>query len=248
MSAELKASRSDATLILTFSNPGAKNLIDADMCAAAIETLSTAERDDSVRAVVLTGADDYFCAGSTLYSILNSGLKHPERDQSFVADTIDNLHGLIEAIRDCPKPVIAAVEGVAEGAGFSLALACDMIVAATSTQFAMSYVNAGLTTDGGASWFLTRALPRHMATEILVAGKPITAARLHELGLVNKVVPDGTALNAALTWADGLAALSSSAIEQIKSLIREAENNSLSQHFEAEKKSFLESLYHLTVQ
>jgi enoyl-CoA hydratase/carnithine racemase len=248
MSAELKASRSDATLILTLSNPGAKNMIDAEMCAAAIETLSTAERDESVRAVVLTGADDFFCAGSTLNPLLNPGLKHTERDQSVIIDTIDNLHGLIEAIRDCPKPVIAAVEGVAESAGFSLALACDMIVASASAQFAMTYVNAGLTTDGGASWFLTRSLPRHIATEILIAGKPINASRLHEFGLVNKVVSDGTALNNALAWADELAMLSTSAIEQIKSLIREAENNSLSKHFEAEKKSFLESLYHLTVQ
>jgi enoyl-CoA hydratase/carnithine racemase len=244
MSAELKASRQDATLILTLSNPGVKNTIDAEMCAAAIETLTTAERDNEVRAVILTGADNFFCAGGNLNHIL----KNRERDQSVITNTIDNLHGLIEAIRDCPKPLIAAVEGAAAGAGFSLALACDMIVAGTSAQFVMSYVKVGLTIDGGASWFLTQSLPRQLATEILIEGKPIGAPRLHELGLVNKVVADGAVLDAAMAWADELAKLSPNAIERIKSLVREAAGNSLTQQFEMEKQNFIESVYHRDAQ
>ena len=244
MSAELKASRQDATLILTLSNPGAKNTIDAEMCAAAIETLTTAERDNEIRTVILTGADNFFCAGGNLSHLL----KHREQDQSVITNTIDNLHGLIEAIRDCPKPVIAAVEGTAAGAGFSLALACDMIVAGTTAQFVMSYVNVGLTTDGGASWFLTQSLPRQLATEILIEGKPIGATRLFDLGVVNKVVADGAALDAAIAWADDLAKLSPNAMEGIKSLVREAVGNSLTQQFEIEKQNFLESLYHRDAQ
>jgi enoyl-CoA hydratase/carnithine racemase len=244
MSAELKASRQDATLILTFSNPGSRNTIDAEMCAAAIETLTTAERDDQVRAVILTGADNFFSAGDNLHHLL----KNRERDQSVITNTIDNLHGLIEAIRDCPKPVIAAVEGAAAGAGFSLALACDMIVAGTSTEFIMSYVKVGLTTDGGASWFLTQLLPRQIASEILMEGKPIAASRLMELGIVNKTVADGAALDAALAWADDLAKLSPHVMERMKSLVTEAASNSLSQHFETEKQHFIESLYHRDAQ
>ncbi len=244
MSAELKASRQDATLILTLSNPGAKNTIDAEMCAAAIESLTTAERDEQIRVVILTGADHFFCAGGNLHQLL----KNRERDQAAITTTIDNLHGLIEAIRDCPKPVIAAVEGTAAGAGFSLALACDMIVAASSAQFVMSYVKVGLTTDGGASWFLAQSLPRQLATEILIEGKPVSASRLLELGLVNKVVTDGAALDAALAWADELAGLSPNATERIKSLVREAAGNSLTQHFEIEKQNFIESLYHRDAQ
>lgn len=244
MSAELKASRQDATLILTLSNPGQKNTIDADMCAAAIETLSTAERDDMVRAVVFTGADNFFCAGGNLHHILEKR----ERDKSDITETINNLHSLIDAIRDCPKPVIAAVEGGAAGAGFSIALACDMIVATASARFEMSYVKVGLSTDGGASWFLTRSLPRQIATEILIEGKPISAARLHELGVVNKVVTDGGALDVALAWADDLGRLSPNAVERIKGLVKEAAGNSLSQHFETEKQTFIESLYHRDAQ
>lgn len=240
MSAELQASRQDATLILTISNPGARNALHPDMYAAAIETLSTAERDDSIRAVVLTGADDFFCAGGNL----NRLLENRSKDKSVQAESIDNLHGWVEAIRDCPKPVIAAVENTAAGAGFSLALACDMIVAGASAKFVMAYVKVGLTPDGGASWFLSQALPRQLATEILIEGKPVSAERLHQVGVVNRIVPDGTVLDAALAWADQLAQQSPNSVERIKSLTNEAQRNSLAQHFESEKRNFVESLHH----
>lgn len=244
MSAELQASRQDATLILTISNPGARNALHPDMYAAAIETLSTAERDDSVRTVVLTGADRFFCAGGNLNRLLENRSKPP----AVQAESIDNLHGWIEAIRDCPKPVIAAVEGMAAGAGFSLALACDLIVAGASAQFVMAYVKVGLTPDGGGSWFLSRALPRQLATECLIEGKPILSTRLHDLGVVNRIVADGTVLENALAWADDLAALSPNAVERIKSLANEAPANTLAQHFESEKRNFVESLHHRDAQ
>jgi enoyl-CoA hydratase/carnithine racemase len=244
MSAELQASRRDATLILTLSNPGAKNALHPDMFAAAIETLSTAERDDSIRAVVLTGADNFFCAGGSLHKLLEQRSMH-RADQ---AETIDSLRGWIEAIRDCPKPVIAAVDGAAAGAGFSLALACDMIVAGTSARFVMSYVNVGLTPDGGASWFLTQALPRQLASEILIGGEAIPAPRLHALGLVNRLVADGSALDAALAWADEIAERSSHAVDRIKLLVREASENTLAAQFDMEKSHFIESLNHRDAQ
>lgn len=239
MSAELQASRRDATLILTISNPGAKNALHPDMYAAAIETLSTAERDSSIRAVILTGADRFFCAGGNL----NRLLENRGKDKAVQAASIDSLHGWIEALRDCPKPVIAAVDGAAAGAGFSLALACDLVVAGASAKFAMTYAKVGLTPDGGGSWFLTRALPRQLASELLLEGRPLLAPRLHELGLVNRVVADGTALDAALLWAEELAGLSPNAVERTKALISEAQGNTLAQHFEAEKHSFVESLH-----
>lgn len=240
MSAELRASRQDATLILTISNPGARNALHPDMYAAAIETLSTAERDDSVRAVVLTGADGFFCSGGNLKRLQENRSK----DRSVQVESIDNLHGWIQALRDCPKPVIAAVEGMGAGAGFSLALACDLIVAGASAKFTMAYVKVGLTPDGGGSWFLSQALPRQLAIEILLEGKPVGAERLHQLGVVNRLVADGTALDAALAWADELAQLSPNSVERIKSLTLEAAGNSLPQHFEAEKRHFVESLHH----
>lgn len=240
MPAELLASRRDATLILTLSNPGAKNALHPDMYAAGIEALSTAERDPEIRAVVLTGAGDVFCAGGNLNRLLENRAKPP----AVQAESIDQLHGWIEALRDCTKPVIAAVEGAAAGAGFSLALACDLIVAARSAKFVMAYVKVGLTPDGGASWFLSQALPRQLATEMLIEGQAVSAERLQQCGLVNRVVADGEALSSALDWSDALAALSPHAVGNIKSLLREAPSNTLPEHFEAEKRSFVDSLHH----
>src|SRR6185312_3954026 len=119
MSAELLTDRpagSDTTLVLKLSNPGAKNALHPDMYAAGIEALNTAERDSSVRAIVLTGADNFFCAGGNLNRLLENRAKDP----SVQADSIDLLGEWIAAFRSSTKPVIAAVEGAAAGAGFSL--------------------------------------------------------------------------------------------------------------------------------
>jgi enoyl-CoA hydratase/carnithine racemase len=240
MSAELLASRREATLILTISNPGARNALHPDMFAAAVETLTTAERDDGIRAVVLSGADDFFCSGGNLRKLLEQQTQSKDAQ----GELVEGFRGWIEAIRDCPKPIIAAVDGAAVGAGFSLALACDLIVAGMSAKFAMGYVNVGLTPDGGGSWLLTQALPRQLATEILIQGKPVPATRLHELGLVNKIVADGFALREALQWADELAALSGNAVDRIKLLVREASENTLPRQFDSEKLHFVESLNH----
>jgi len=240
MSAEILASRHEATLILTISNPGSRNALHPDMFAAAVETLTTAERDDGIRAVVLTGADNFFCAGGHLRKLL----EQQAQNKAAQAEMVEGFRAWIEAIRDCPKPVIAAVDGAAAGAGFSLALACDLIVAGRSANFAMSYVNVGLTPDGGGSWLLTQALPRQLASEILLQGKPVPAARLHELGLVNKLVADGFALREALQWAGELAALPADAVERIKLLLREAGENTLPRQFDSERFHFVESLNH----
>ncbi|MBS0309420.1 MAG: enoyl-CoA hydratase [Proteobacteria bacterium] len=240
MSAELQASRRDATLILTFSNPGTQNTLHPDLCAAAVEVFTTAERDDSVRAVVLTGGKSTFCAGIDLHRLLEMRT----RDADTPGVLIDHLHSWIEAIRNCPKPVIAAVEGIAAGAGFSLALACDLIVAGNSARFAMPASRIGLTPEGSGAWFLLQALPRQLATEILLEGKPVTATHLHALGLVNKLAADGMTLDSALDWADDLASLAPNALEQIKSLIDTASDNTLSRHAEQEKQVFIETLHH----
>ncbi len=244
MSAELLAERQDTTLILTMSNPSLRNALHPDMVAAAIETLATAERDDSIRAVVLTGAEGYFCAGRNLAALLENRAVDPLEQ----VDSIDNLHGWIEAIRDCPKPVIAAIEGGAAGSGFSLALACDLIVSGNGVRFIMSNVKMGLTPDGGASWLLTQSLPRQLITEILLEGAPIPVKRLHDLGIVNRIVPDGSALSAAIQWAGQLALLPPTSMERIKSLMNEAQGNLLKQQFEAEKHNFIESLRHREAQ
>ena len=167
MSAELLTSRppeSESTLVLTLSNPGARNALHPDMYAAGIEALDSVERDPSIRAVVIAGADNFFCAGGNLNRLLENRAKDP----SVQAQSIDLLAEWISALRFSSKPIIAAVDGAAAGAGFSLALACDLIVAGEDAKFVMSYARVGLTPDGGGSWFLAQALPRQLATEVLI--------------------------------------------------------------------------------
>jgi enoyl-CoA hydratase/carnithine racemase len=243
MSAELLAARpaeSESTLVLTLSNPGARNALHPDMYAAGIEALASAERDASIRAIVLTGADRFFCAGGNLNRLLENRAKDP----SVQAQSIDLLGEWITALRASSKPVIAAVEGAAAGAGFSLALACDLIVAADDAKFVMSYARVGLTPDGGGSWFLARALPRPLAAEILLEGKPVAAARLNDLGVVNRLAKPGAVRNAAIGWADELGRISPNALARIKSLVDAADAQPLADHLLAERDSFVAALHH----
>jgi enoyl-CoA hydratase/carnithine racemase len=108
----------------------------------------------------------------------------------------------------------------------------------------MSYARVGLTPDGGGSWFVARALPRQLATEVLIEGKPIGAARLHELGVVNKLAKPGTARDTAVAWADELGKISPHALARIKGLIGAAGTQPLAEHLVAERDSFVASLHH----
>ena len=243
MAAELLASRpaeSESTLVLTLSNPGARNAMHPDMYAAGIEAIDTAERDPSIGAVVITGADNFFCAGGNLNRLLENRAKDP----SVQAQSIDLLGEWIAALQASSKPVIAAVDGAAAGAGFSLALACDLIVAADDAKFVMSYARVGLTPDGGGSWFLARALPRQIATEVLIEGKPIGAQRLYELGVVNRLAKPGAVRDTAIAWADDLGKISPNAKARIKGLIAAAGAQQLPEHLVAERDSFVASLHH----
>jgi len=243
MSAELLASRppeSESTLVLTLSNPGARNALHPDMYAAGIQALETAERDASIRAVVLTGADDFFCAGGNLNRLLENRAKAP----AVQAQSIDLLAQWILALRTSTKPVIAAVAGAAAGAGFSLALACDLIIAADDAKFVMSYARVGLTPDGGGSWFLAQALPRALATEILLEGKPVSADRLHALGVVNRLAKTAQLRDAAIAWADELGRGSPNAQASVKTLVASAGGHSLADHLTVERDEFVAALHH----
>jgi enoyl-CoA hydratase/carnithine racemase len=227
-------------MILTLRNPEHRNSLDPVMYAAGIEALGVAERSADIRSVIITGADGIFCAGSSLDRLLANRQQHPDVQ----AQSIEGLHHWIETIRTYPKPVIAAVEGPAAGAGFSLALACDMIVAARNAVFVMAYSNVALSPDGGASWSLVHGLSRQMAAEILMCGDRLGAERLHALGLVNRLAEAGGALDAALTLAQQLNARAPNALASIKELINDAPHATLTQHLNHERDHFVKNLHH----
>lgn len=240
MPAELKSASQGRTLVLTLSNPEFRNALGPEMYAAGIEALNAAERNADVRSVVIAGEGAHFCAGGNLQRLLDNRRKPPEVQSA----SIDALHGWIEAIRTFPKPVIAAVEGAAAGAGFSLALACDFIVAADNAVFVMAYTTVGLSPDGGGSWALGRALPRQLANELLMTGERIGAARLQALGVVNRVVPAQAALTEALALAERLNERAPNALASVKELLGEAPLVPLESQLRAEQALFVRNLHH----
>lgn len=240
MAAALKSTSQGRTMVLTISNPEHRNALGPEMYAAGIEALNVAETNRDVRSVVITGEGSVFCAGGNLQR-LQSNRQEPPKVQ---ADSIEALHSWIEAIRTFPKPVIAAVEGPAAGAGFSLCLACDFIVAADNAVFVMAYSNVGLSPDGGGTWHLARLLPRQLAAELLMAGERIDAQRLHELGVVNRVAPAGNALAQALALAENLNARAPNVLASIKELANEAVDTSLTRQLAAERDHFVRNLHH----
>ena len=240
MPAELKSTTHGRTMVLTISNPEHRNALAPEMYAAGVEALNVAETNPEVRSVVITGEGAMFCAGGNLQRLQSNRSQPPEVQ----AQSIEGLHSWIEAIRTFPKPVIAAVEGPAAGAGFSLCLACDLIVAAEDAFFVMAYVNVALSPDGGATWHLARMLPRHVASEILIGGERIPATRLHELGVVNRIAAPGTALNDALAFAEKLNTKAPNAVASIKELMNDAADTTLNRQLAAERDHFVRNLHH----
>jgi enoyl-CoA hydratase/carnithine racemase len=235
----LKSTSEGHTLILTLSNPEMKNALGPEMYAAGIEALNAAENSADIRSVIITGEGAMFCAGGNLQRLQANRRDAPEVQ----AQSIEGLHNWIESIRTYPKPVIAAVEGAASGAGFSLALACDFCVAADNAVFVMSYTGVGLSPDGGASW-IARVLPRPLASELLMCGERIGAQRLHELGLVNRVSIPGAALTDALALAAHLNQRAPNTLASIKELINDAASNTLSQQLASERDHFVRNFHH----
>lgn len=240
MTAQLIGASEGASLILTVSNPEFRNALGPEIYAAGVEALNAAESNPEVRSVIITGASGLFSAGGNLQRLQANRQLPPEHQ----AQSIEGLHNWIEAIRAFPKPVIAAVEGAAAGAGFSLALACDLIVAARDSLFVMAYSNIALSPDGGGTWSLSRALPRQLASELLLCGERISAERLHSLGVVNRVSESGQAMTVALALADNINARAPNALTSIKELLGEADGHNLNQQLALERDHFVKNLHH----
>ncbi len=228
------------TLLLTIHNSERRNALSPEIYAAGCSLLADAANDCSIRSIVLTGYGTVFCAGGDLQRLQENRKRPPEVQ----AQSLEGLHGFIRAIRGVGKPVLAAVEGAAAGAGFSLVLACDLIVAAEDAVFVMSYSTVALSPDGGACWSLPRNVPRQLATEWLMAGSRIGAQRLNELGVVNLVASKGAALTAALALASSLNARAPNVLASIKHMIESGSADTLSTHMDRERDQFLSNMFH----
>lgn len=220
--------RHGRVLHLINNAPEQRNAFGLDFYDHMIPALEGAATDDSVGAVVISGAGGFFCAGGDVKRL---AVAH-KHDFAERRKGVDRLHEMMRLIRDCPKPVIAAVEGGAAGAGASLAAMCDLIVAEAGSYFMLAYVKIGIVPDGGATWSFARALPRQFAAEMALTGGRAPADRLHQLGVVNRLSDQAVA--DALAWAAELAEGPSGSMAAIKKLVRDAEEASLEAQFEAE--------------
>lgn len=240
MSAALQSTRHGQTMVLTLSNPEQRNALDPAIHAAGIEALNVAESSAEVRSVVITGEGAVFSGGGDVQR-----LRAEQRETALEqAAHVEGLHSWIESIRTFPKPVLAAVEGAATGAGFALVLACDFVVAARNAVFALDQSRLALSPVGGASWHLARAMPRQLATELLMLGEDIDAERLHALGVVNRIAAPGSALQTALALAAALDAHAPNALVSIKELVNEAGGAALSTQMARERDLFVTHLHH----
>jgi len=235
----LLSRRDGPVLVLTISNPSVRNAMHPTLYRTAVEQVRAAAADSQIRAIVLTGEGEHFCGGGDLKRLADQ--RHRPRAEQLAH--LDALHDWVMAMHDAPQPVIAAVEGAAAGGGFSVCLGCDLIVAAEDAKFVMSYVKVALSPDGGGSDSLARALPPQAAMELLLDGNVCSAQRLYGWGVVNRVVPRGEALDAALAWAHLLAAGPFDAQARIKQLVHAARGRSRRTQLDAERDAFVDSLY-----
>jgi len=237
MSQILLSHHEGAVLLLTINNPTARNAMGVEFFPAMTEALTQAQADPHIGAVVLIGADNFFCSGGDLRRLAHSHeLSLTQRRAG-----IEKLHQMIRALRDCSKPVIAAVEGGAAGAGVSLALACDLLVMADNAYLSMAYVKVGLTPDGGVTGLLAESMPRQLVTELCLTGERIFAPRLEQLGIVNRLVQAGQVQAEAMTLAARLAQGPSRAMGRIKKLCRVGSGNTLEQQLDIEAQLMVES-------
>ncbi len=224
--ADIETHLEAGVMAITLNRPDVLNAFTAAMQAEFRAALRAAEADD-VRAVVLTGAGRGFCVGQDLNEFRDGASDVGERLRSSYNQSALALHGL-------EKPVIAAVNGVAAGAGWSLACACDIRIAADSATFVPAFVNIGLVPDTGGSFFAARLLGYSRAFEWLASGRRLTAADAHAWGLVSEVVPADRVLARAKELAADLAALPTRAIGMTKRLLDRASSANLEEQLELE--------------
>lgn len=224
-----------STLIIMNANPTRRGALTPDLYAAIRDAMARAN-DPAVRAVIFASEGGFFCSGGDLNTLKErAGLSLEERRAK-----VQDLHDLVSGLRACPVPVIAAVEGGAAGAGLSLALACDLLVAAPGSKFVAAYVKAGVVPDGGLTSALSRMIPRQLAMEMCLLARSVTAERMAELGVINMLADDP--LSAAHMLAHACAQGPRTAQGIIKGLVGQAYETREAKQLETEREAMIRAV------
>jgi 2-(1,2-epoxy-1,2-dihydrophenyl)acetyl-CoA isomerase len=216
---------------ITLNRPEAMNALSTDLATELIQVFESLSANSDIRAVVLTGTGKAFSAGGDVKQMATViGEDAPNKFRL----ALDIYHRLILLMRELPKPIIAAVNGVAAGAGFNLALACDVRIAASTAKFSQAFIRIGLIPDFGGTFFLPRIVGWAKAMELMMTGELIDAEKAKELGLVNLVVKGDELNETAGFFAKQAAELPTSAIGRLKKLLDASYTSTLSQQLELE--------------
>lgn len=231
--------------LLTLNRPDSFNALTVELKERLLEALRQAAADDSVRAVVITGAGKAFCAGQDLkehVAMLEAN------DPTPLKTVEEHYNPLIKTVTSMPKPVIAAVNGTAAGAGASLAFACDLRIASDNAKFLMAFANVALSADSGASWTLPRLIGYGRAMEMMLLAEPVDAQEALRIGMVNRVVPRAELEQASMALAQRIAQAAPFGLHLIKrSLNRTADaqgfRTALAAHFDTHQLSHLSEAF-----
>ena len=231
MSDPILTQRHENILEVALNRPEAYNALNLDMMKMLGETLASAAVDDAIKGVLLTGKGTAFCSGGDLKWISQQS----EDAGSVLHRLAPQFHVAITEIRRMGKPVVAAINGIAAGGGFSLALACDFRVMGQSASLRQAYTSSGLSMDGGGSFALPRLVGMARAMEIMAFDEPISSAQALEWGLVTKVVADDEVQNEALLMLEKLSKTALHSFAWSKKLMTDSFNNTLETQLELER-------------
>lgn len=213
---------------IALNRPEVYNALNDEITYELQDVLKTAGKDSAVRVLVLTGAGKAFCSGQDLKASAGAGKR------SFMDSLQRRYNPIIRAMRGMPKPILCRLNGVAAGAGCSLALACDMIIASTEATLIEVFINIGLVPDSGSSWFLPRTVGMAKAFELCSMGSKVKADEALQLGLVNKVVPPEQLDATVAEYAGYFAQAPTRAIGMIKKMLNKASTASLDEMLDYE--------------
>ena len=215
---------------IRFNRPSGANAVNPAFARDLRDAMLEAAFDDEVRAVAVTAEGKVFCAGGDLKEFHAAGAGLPK----LASDMLTDFHGAIYRMNRMPKPVVAGVGGAAGGAGLSIVSAFDLVIAEQSAKFTMAYTRAGVTPDGTSTYFLSRHIGIRRALDLTLTNRVLSADEAESWGLVNRVVPDGEADQAAIDLAGQLAAGPAWALGHAKRLIYEGHETPLEEAGEKE--------------
>ncbi|WBM72654.1 2-(1,2-epoxy-1,2-dihydrophenyl)acetyl-CoA isomerase PaaG [Buttiauxella sp. WJP83] len=222
----------NGVMTLTLNRPERLNSFNDEMHRQLAEVLTQAERDDSIRCLLITGAGRGFCAGQDL----NDRNVDPTAAAPDLGASVENFYNpLVKRLAKLPKPVIAAVNGVAAGAGATLALGCDMVIAARSANFVMSFSKLGLVPDCGGTWYLPRLAGRARAMGLALMGDKLSAQQALDWGMIWQVVDDESLNDTAQQLATHFASQPTFGLGLVKQALYASETNSLNEQLDLER-------------